>query len=64
MTLDAPLWARTAVRFRWLLLLLIAVLTGVFSYGVSIMSVNVVLEDMFPFGHPFVNIKKSFLSGG
>jgi len=60
MTLEAPLWARTAIRFRWLLLLIITALTGVFLYGLSIMSVNVVLEDMFPFGHPFIKLHKEF----
>lgn len=36
------------------------VLTALFIYGISIMSVNVVLEDMFPFGHPFVKLHKEF----
>ena len=60
MAIEAPLWARTAIRFRWHLLAVIIVLTGLFIYGLSIMSVNVVLEDMFPFGHPFVKLHKEF----
>ncbi|MBN2468007.1 MAG: MMPL family transporter [Deltaproteobacteria bacterium] len=61
MTPEAPVWAKAAVRFRWPLLFIIGVvLTGLFLYGVSIMSVNVVLEDMFPFGHPFVKLHKEF----
>lgn len=35
-------------------------LTGLFLYGMSILSVNVVLEDMFPFGHPFIKLHKEF----
>lgn len=61
MTPEAPLWAKTAIRFRWPLFGLIGVvLTGLFLYGMSIMSVNVVLEDMFPFGHPFIKLHKEF----
>jgi len=61
MTPEAPAWAKTTIKFRWPLLFLIGVvLTAVFLYGVSIMSVNVVLEDMFPFGHPFVKLHKEF----
>ena len=61
MTPEAPLWAKTVIKFRWPLFVLIGVLlTGLFLYGVSIMSVNVVLEDMFPFGHPFVKLHKEF----
>ena len=61
MTPKAPRWAKIAVRYRWALLILIClILTPLFIYGASIMSVNVVLEDMFPFGHPFVKLHKEF----
>ncbi|MBW2368321.1 MAG: MMPL family transporter [Deltaproteobacteria bacterium] len=61
MTPDAPSWAKKVVQLKWLLMLIVGpILTGLFIYGISIMSVNVVLEDMFPFGHPFVKLHKEF----
>jgi len=61
MSSEAPRWAKLVVKYRWALLaLMVLILTPVFIYGVSIMSVNVVLEDMFPFGHPFVKLHKEF----
>jgi uncharacterized protein len=58
---DAPAWAKKVVTLRWLILLFCGVvITGVMVYGISVMSVKVVLEDMFPFGHPFVKLHKEF----
>ena len=54
-------WAEGIVRHRIMVLILIGfVLTGVFLYGITKISVNVVLEDMFPFDHPFVKLHKEF----
>ena len=58
---DAPAWAKKIMNFRWLIMLIGGpILTALFIYGISVMSVNVVLEDMFPFGHPFVKLHKEF----
>lgn len=58
---EAPKWARKIVQFRWLILFVFGLLiTGILTYGISVMSVKVVLEDMFPFGHPFVKLHKEF----
>lgn len=58
---NAPTWAKKVVQFRWLIMLIGGpALTGLFLFGISILSVNVVLEDMFPFGHPFVKLLKEF----
>jgi len=56
----APKWAEWMIRFRLTMLILILLITGIFCYGVSTMSVMVILEDMFPFGHPFVRLHKEF----
>ena len=56
-TAETPQWAKLAIRFRLLLMIVIGfVLTGGFLYGASLLSMKVVLEDMFPFGHPFVKL--------
>ena len=61
MTPETPQWAKTAIRFRLLLLIVIGfIFTGAFLYGASLLSMKVVLEDMFPFGHPFVKLHKEF----
>jgi len=61
MNQETPAWARTILNYRWPVLIIVGVvLTGIFAYGVSIMSVRVILEDMFPFGHPFVKLHKEF----
>jgi len=61
MRLDVQAWAKGIVKHRVVVLILIGfVLTGVFLYGITKISVNVVLEDMFPFGHPFVKLHKEF----
>ena len=61
MRLDVQAWAKGIVKYRIVVLILIGfVLTGVFLYGITKISVNVVLEDMFPFGHPFVKLHKEF----
>lgn len=61
MRLDVQAWAKGIVKYRIVVLILIGfVLTGVFIYGITKISVNVVLEDMFPFGHPFVKLHKEF----
>lgn len=58
---EAPKWAKKIVQLRWLILFVCGFLiTGTLGYGISIMSVKVVLEDMFPFGHPFVKLHKEF----
>lgn len=53
-------WGQTIVKYRVPFLLIGVILTGVFLYGISLLQVNVVLEDMFPFGHPFVKLHKEF----
>jgi hypothetical protein len=61
MRLDVQAWAKGIVKYRVMVLILIGfVVTGVFLYGITKISVNVVLEDMFPFGHPFVKLHKEF----
>ena len=61
MTPETPQWAKIAIRFRLLLLIVIGfILTGAFLYGASLLSMKVVLEDMFPFRHPFVKLHKEF----
>ncbi len=61
MNQEPPKWAQTILNYRWPVLIFVGViLTGIFAYGVSIMSVRVILEDMFPFGHPFVKLHKEF----
>lgn len=61
MKLDAPKWAKKIVQLHWLIMLIGGpLLTGLFLYGISILSVNVVLEDMFPFDHPFIKLYKEF----
>ena len=58
---ETPSWALKILNNRWPVLIFVGViLTGIFAYGVSIMSVRVILEDMFPFGHPFVKLHKEF----
>ena len=61
MRLDVQAWAKGIVKHRVVVLILIGfVLTGVFLYGITKISVNVVLEDMFPYGHPFIKLHKEF----
>ena len=57
---ETPRWAELTIKFRLPIMILILIITGIFCYGISIMSVRVVLEDMFPFGHPFVKLHKEF----
>ena len=58
---EAPKLANRVVQLRWLILFVCGfIITGVLIYGISVMSVKVVLEDMFPFGHPFVKLHKEF----
>jgi len=61
MRLDVQSWAKGIVRHRLMVLFLIGVVfTAVFFYGITKISVNVILEDMFPFDHPFVKLHKEF----
>ena len=60
-TFNVEAWSRGIVRHRIGVLVFIGfIITGFFLYGITKISVNVVLEDMFPFGHPFVKLHKEF----
>ena len=53
-------WAQTIVKYRVPFMIMGIILTGIFVYGISLIRVNVVLEDMFPYGHPFIKLHKEF----
>ena len=48
------------LKFRWLIVAVTVIVTGIFIYGFSILNFKITLEDMLPPANPFVKLNAEF----
>ena len=52
--------ADSILKFRWLIVAVTVIATGIFIYGFSVLNFNITLEDMLPPANPFVKLNAEF----
>ena len=52
--------ADSVLKFRWLIVAVTVIVTGIFIYGFSILNFKITLEDMLPPANPFVKLNAEF----